>query len=507
MSTAAAEMHFANESFNGVAAEIAAPPSFNAAALRAQVVRVANQEWARWNRGGRRTERDPRMAATLQDYWKSGAGVAVRRDQLASAEFQQAHPWSAAFISWVMRRAGAGRYFRYAASHAAYIVAARENRRSGRPNPFRAFRTTEVRPQVGDLACKRRAGSRATYDTVRVGDTTHCDVVTAVQPGRITLVGGNVDNSVSRRTLPLDADGFIRRPEYFAIIKIGALGGGGAPAPAPSPQPYPGPAPSPGPAPPAPVAGAPALVKSERSPALGSLYLNIDLQATNHDGSRVAPLTGVYLPPRFNPSGGVDVVLYLHGFKMRQPHMTIDQLWNRRIHKFFGLREATAASGRNVVLVAPTLGSRSNAGWLATAGGLDRYLALVNRALIQYAGTSPGAGIRTVTLACHSGGGRPMRQIAQAANAASPRVTECWGFDSLYNSGDDAFWANWGRTRPQSRAYFYYIPGSQTQRLARLLASRRAPNVAVLAAATAVHNAVPATHLAQRLAGHPHLRS
>ena len=112
---------------------------------------------------------------------------------MQSTAFQDAHPWSAVFVSYVMRTAGAGPAFAYSAAHQTYIRAARRNRLSEHTaNPFWAFRATEVVPQVGDLVCASRSGSGATYDNI--GDSqlraTHCDVVTEVQPGRIRVIGG-----------------------------------------------------------------------------------------------------------------------------------------------------------------------------------------------------------------------------------------------------------------------------------------------------------------------------
>jgi hypothetical protein len=120
-----------------------------------------------------------------------------------------------------MKKAGAGNTFRYAAAHASYIVAAKRNRLANNSNPFKAYRVTEVAPRVGDLVCKSRAGSGATYDTIRPGMKTHCDIVTEVRPGSIVTIGGNVANSVSTTTVPTDAAGRITRPGYFAVIRVG----------------------------------------------------------------------------------------------------------------------------------------------------------------------------------------------------------------------------------------------------------------------------------------------
>jgi hypothetical protein len=189
-------------------------------ALRANFVRIANQEWNRWNAGGRKTETDARVRPILQDYWRTGVGVQVTDSQLASAEWQSQHPWSAAFISWVIRQAGAGSSFRYSAAHATYISWAKHNRVVNNTNPFKAYRTTEVMPVPGDLVCLSRAGSGATYDNIRPGMKTHCDIVTEVQSDRLVTVGGNVSNSVTRRFPATDANGYLTQQPYFAIIKL-----------------------------------------------------------------------------------------------------------------------------------------------------------------------------------------------------------------------------------------------------------------------------------------------
>src|SRR4029077_13212686 len=96
-----------------------APAPFDSRAFRQRIVRIANQELARWGNGAIK-ETNPRTRRVLQDYWKTGAGANFSEDQLGDPAFQKAHPWSAAFISWVMRTAGAGNAFKYSPAHAAY---------------------------------------------------------------------------------------------------------------------------------------------------------------------------------------------------------------------------------------------------------------------------------------------------------------------------------------------------------------------------------------------------
>jgi hypothetical protein len=192
--------------------------SFDSQAFRQRAVQIAKQELARWGDGTIK-ETDARLRKTLQNYWQIGVGRSVSEQQLGDRAFQNANPWSASFISWLMKTAGAGDAFKYSGCHAGYIRAAINNRLVDNSNPFKAYRIAELAPQVGDLVCKSRAGSGATYDNVRPPMKTHCDIVTELQPGRVVVVGGNVSNSVAHKNLRTDAAGRIAEPNYFAVVR------------------------------------------------------------------------------------------------------------------------------------------------------------------------------------------------------------------------------------------------------------------------------------------------
>lgn len=189
-------------------------PSGSVTGLKGKIVQLANQEFDRWQQG-RIQEGDSRIRKVLEDYWRTGVKWLP-----TEPSWWKSVPWSAAFISWIMRKAGAGSAFKYSAAHAVYTAEAKNNRLAGSSNPFKAYRISEVAPQPGDLVCKSRAGSGATYDNIRSGMATHCDIVTAAQPGRLTTIGGNVSNSVSRTYVDTDGSGRITKPGYFAVIKV-----------------------------------------------------------------------------------------------------------------------------------------------------------------------------------------------------------------------------------------------------------------------------------------------
>ena len=114
--------------------------------------------------------------------------------------------WSAAFISYVMRIAGAGARFPYAAAHAHYINAAR------RGNPvLAAERLTDYAPVPGDLICYGRGAARG----IRFDDLpaalfpSHCDIVVARDAGGLSAIGGNTADAVTLKHVATTPDGHL----------------------------------------------------------------------------------------------------------------------------------------------------------------------------------------------------------------------------------------------------------------------------------------------------------
>ena len=466
-------------------------PTFDSQAFRQKIVRVANQELARWG-GGTIKETDSRVRQALQDYWKTGTGNNYSEAQLGDPSFQNDHPWSAAFISWVMRTAGAGSAFKYSSAHSTYTRWAKDNRMANGANPFKAYRVSELTPQVGDIVCKRRAGSGATYENIRPGMKTHCDIVTEVRPGRLVTIGGNVNNSVAQTAPRTDTGGFLSDPNYFAVIRIGGTQPSVPIVPVPTPA-------TPG------TRSVPKLIRQESIPPGTTLYVEIDLQIVDKLKIIAPPITGIFIPDKYVPGAAADLILYLHGFRAEAiRRQAIDQYWNSQRFPYAALRDAVNASARNVILVAPTLGSRSEAGRLVRPGGLDAYIGQILAALQAYGpyrqtGYAPALG--NLILACHSGGGWPMRQLAGGSDRALAALRECWGYDCTYNRGDDSFWDGWARTRPNAKVYIYYIAGSPTARLAESLRNKRVPNAIVLPSRDKRHNYVPIAHWQERVHG------
>ncbi len=123
-------------------------------------------------------------------------------------------PWSAAFVSWVMRKAGLPG-FRYSASHVDYV---RQAYRDPAMSPYLVQAPLGGKPAPGDLLCYVRMDSRifgfgqlATLLSLpdAGGLAMHCDIVVGADPSTTWLVGGNVQNTVTLRALKLDVRGYL----------------------------------------------------------------------------------------------------------------------------------------------------------------------------------------------------------------------------------------------------------------------------------------------------------
>jgi len=177
--------------------------------FKKKLAKLANDELKRWNNGSIK-EGNASLMPALRNYWKVGSKTN------ASDNYYINNAWSATFVSYLMRQAGAGDNWKYSALHSDYIQAAKQNRKNN-IKTFQAFRKNEVPVSVGDLICyPRQAG--VTYDTTG-GYFAHCDIVTNIDPGTATAVGGNVSDSVKESFYKLDSNNKVITDKVHAVIK------------------------------------------------------------------------------------------------------------------------------------------------------------------------------------------------------------------------------------------------------------------------------------------------
>lgn len=139
----------------------------------------------------------------------NAAAMSLSYPGLGCRGFVIDNPWSAAFISWVMQRAGVPGFLD-SPSHFDYVRAARKNTGS----PYRYEPLASRMAQVGDMVCFIRTKKLYGYDGLTKlidsggsGLPMHCDIVVGTGDGKAYVVGGNVQQAVTMRVLPLDAQG------------------------------------------------------------------------------------------------------------------------------------------------------------------------------------------------------------------------------------------------------------------------------------------------------------
>ena len=201
---------------------------------------------------------------------------------------------------------------------------------------------------------------------------------------------------------------------------------------------------------------------------------------TSNDGEMLP--TAVYMPPNHIEAARIlNVLLYFHGWYVGSQHALINTDKSR-------LCEQVINSGRDVVLVAPWLGSKSAKGdgqafhtdLFGQAGYGERFLKAILDALgaaisasaaprkirdvdaISAVGPSFGPfRIKNLVIACHSGGGVAMRNVVQTLGQFESSLRECIGLDCLYDDGDAKFWFDRARKRGTPLAYFVFGPSTR----------------------------------------------
>jgi hypothetical protein len=168
-------------------------------------------------------EMSSRYCALVNRYWPVVSDYRHPCDLTDLCELQlppgvqgrYSEPWSAAFISYLYRKAGFDSWqFNFSDTHADYVSATRD----GLMDDFRLL-PAPFAPRRGDLVCAGRGRDRS-ISPLQVGliegqsggprfTRMHCDLVVEVVPdARVAFaIGGNVEQAVSMRAITLDAQG------------------------------------------------------------------------------------------------------------------------------------------------------------------------------------------------------------------------------------------------------------------------------------------------------------
>lgn len=188
------------------------------------LLKAAIKEWVNFDKG----QGHEKSAPYYTYVGKMWAAIGESYDGRSRYPSGEDVPWSAAFISWVVREAGPAYVnFKFAASHSVFVNNAIKARVTNRlDKPFWGYRITEKPPALGDIIQRNRSGGTFTYSYAENHSEyiSHSDIVVEVTPDMVRVVGGNVGNTVAlggeAQEYQLDARGFIEPGQnVIALLK------------------------------------------------------------------------------------------------------------------------------------------------------------------------------------------------------------------------------------------------------------------------------------------------
>ena len=182
--------------------------------FQTKLATVAQQQF---NRFRLLRENQPPLSNQIQKYWTDLGlvfpGVAT--------------PWSAVFVSWCVKQAGATPgQFRFSSAHSQFVHFAIQNAQNG-TGMFHGRKVSGYAPKVGDILQNNRAGNN--FDFAHAAANTayasHSAIVMEVgidNVGRyLRTIGGNEADSVGLKEVRLNANGVVRNGNglYISVIE------------------------------------------------------------------------------------------------------------------------------------------------------------------------------------------------------------------------------------------------------------------------------------------------
>ena len=137
-------------------------------------------------------------------------------------------PWSAVFVSWCVKQAGATKAeFKFAMAHAVFVNQAIKNAANGQ-GVFHGLDITAHAPGVGDIIQNNRGGNRFDFAFAKTHTSYLSHSAIVIEVGQDTqghfafCVGGNESDSIRRTVVRLNAQGFVKQREgnpFICVIK------------------------------------------------------------------------------------------------------------------------------------------------------------------------------------------------------------------------------------------------------------------------------------------------
>ncbi len=172
-----------------------------------RLVEIAGAEYKNFLFGTRHeTHQDSRTR--IREYWLSFLQLPPGENPPPVSE-----PWSAAFISFVVKQANLTKFFEFSGRHTTYLSDSKRAKLAGdATRAYWAVRLSERVLKVGDLVGAYRTGGVCgsavkTYDSLPGDFCSHCDLVVSIGNGKAITIGGNVGNTVKVTEVPLTSSG------------------------------------------------------------------------------------------------------------------------------------------------------------------------------------------------------------------------------------------------------------------------------------------------------------
>jgi hypothetical protein len=199
------------------------------------IIRAVTEEWEEWGgstwdvRTGtmsiRHTDDEIAFAQLVIDRYCAVGGGTPSVTDIADDRYY----WSAVGISAAMKKAGFTKAeFPFAQAHSKYIRHFVAARKAGDTSaPYWGFRLNESggEPIPGDLVGYARGAGMTQQKAAKRFDATstyesHCDIVVAKRATEIDVIGFNVMDSVTKKTLPTNAAGHIVDDKHFWFVTL-----------------------------------------------------------------------------------------------------------------------------------------------------------------------------------------------------------------------------------------------------------------------------------------------
>jgi len=192
---------------------VAAPSAF--ADRLAGVAQRLHEEFSSVN------EADPELCAAIKK-WTKGIGATF-----VSCTSNN-HPWSAVFVSWCVKEAGAtAAEFIFSTQHSVFVHKAIKDADNG-AGLFHGRRISDHAPNIGDIIHHNRGGATFTFDDARQSSNFPSHYVIVVDTredelGRFALcIGGNESDSIRTTKVRLTPRGLVRprgRNPFICVIQ------------------------------------------------------------------------------------------------------------------------------------------------------------------------------------------------------------------------------------------------------------------------------------------------